>query len=71
MLMDVETAFFYGKIEEEIYMEVPVGMKEVFSVELKQMKKTHATNYQREYMDYANQQDNSGNILHQEHHVEI
>ena len=31
MLMDVETAFLYGEIEEEIYMEVPVGMKEVFS----------------------------------------
>ena len=24
MLMDVETAFLYGEIEEEIYMEVPV-----------------------------------------------
>ena len=31
MLMDVETAFLYGEIEEEIYMEVPVGMEEVFS----------------------------------------
>ena len=31
MLMDVETAFLYGEMEEEIYMEVPVGMKEVFS----------------------------------------
>ena len=31
MLMDVETAFLYGEIGEEIYMEVPVGMKEVFS----------------------------------------
>ena len=31
MLMDVETAFLYGEIEEGIYMEVPVGMKEVFS----------------------------------------
>ena len=30
MLMDVETAFLYGKIEEEIYIEVPVRMKEVF-----------------------------------------
>ena len=31
MLMDVETASLFGGIEEEIYMEVPVGMKEVFS----------------------------------------
>ena len=31
MLMGVETAFLYGQIEKEIYMEVPVGMKEVFS----------------------------------------
>ena len=45
MLMDVETAFLYGEIEEEIYMEVPVGMKEVFPAQKKQMKKIHATNY--------------------------
>ena len=31
MLMDVKTALLYGEIEEDIYMEVPVGMKEVFS----------------------------------------
>ena len=31
MLMDTETEFLYGEIEEKIYMEVPVGMKEVFS----------------------------------------
>ena len=31
MLMDVETAFLCGEIEEEIYMEVPVGMGEVVS----------------------------------------
>ena len=31
MLMDVETAFLYGEIEKEIYMEIPVGIKEVFS----------------------------------------
>ena len=31
MLIDVEIAFSYGEIKEEIYMEVPMGMKEVFS----------------------------------------
>ena len=30
VLMNVETAFLYGEIEEEIYVEVPVGMKKVF-----------------------------------------
>ena len=30
MLMDVETVSLYGEIEEEIYMDVTVGMKEVF-----------------------------------------
>ena len=30
MLMDVETAFLYGESEEEIYMVVPMGMKDVF-----------------------------------------
>ena len=27
--MDVETAFLYGDLEEDIYMEVPVGLNEV------------------------------------------
>ena len=31
MLMDIETTFLDREIEEETYMEVPVGMKEVFS----------------------------------------
>ena len=31
MFMDIETAFLYGEIKEEIYIEVPVGMREVFS----------------------------------------
>ena len=31
MLMEVETAFLYGEIKEEIFMEVPVGMREIFS----------------------------------------
>ena len=31
MLMEVETAFLYGEIKEEIFTEVPVGMREIFS----------------------------------------
>ena len=30
MLMDVETAFLYGDLDEEIYMEEPVGLNEVY-----------------------------------------
>ena len=28
--MDVETAFLYGDLDEEINMEVPVGLNEVY-----------------------------------------
>ena len=45
MLMDVETAFFYGKIEEEIYVEVPAGMKEDFSAPQERDEEKHVTNY--------------------------
>ena len=30
VLLDVETAFLYGKLEEEIYMEILAGYKEVY-----------------------------------------
>jgi len=30
VLLDVETAFLYGKLEEEIYMEILSGYKEVY-----------------------------------------
>jgi len=31
VLLDVETAFLYGKLEEEIYMEISKGYKEVYT----------------------------------------
>ena len=31
VLLDFETAFLYGKLEEEIYMEIPTGYKEVYA----------------------------------------
>ena len=30
VLLDNETVFLYGKLEEEIYMEIPMGYKEVY-----------------------------------------
>ena len=30
VLLDVETALLYGKLEEEIHMEIPSGYKEVY-----------------------------------------
>ena len=29
LVMDVETAFLYGEIDEEIFMKSPIGMKEI------------------------------------------
>jgi len=31
VLLEVETAFLYGKLEEEIYMEILMGYKEVYA----------------------------------------
>ena len=35
LVMDVETAFLYGEIDEEIFMKSPVGMKEIWIIYLK------------------------------------
>ena len=45
MLVDVETVIFFGEIEEEIYVEVSVGMKEVFSSPEKTEEEIYAINY--------------------------
>ena len=29
LVMDVETAFLYGEIDEEVFMKSPVGMKKL------------------------------------------
>ena len=31
VVIDVETAFVYGKLAEEIYIEIPQGYREVFT----------------------------------------
>ena len=59
LVMDVETAFLYGHIEEEIFMKSPVGMEEIdpgsSPEDCYQLK--------RGSMDCAKQQDNSGGTL--------
>ena len=57
--MDVETAFLYGDIEEEIFMKSPVGMEEIdpgsSPEDCYQLKKA--------YMDCVKQQNNFGRNL--------
>ena len=59
LVIDVETAFLYGDIEEEIFMKSPVGMEEIdpgsSPEDCYQLK--------RESMDCAKQQDNFGKSL--------
>ena len=54
--MDVETAFLYGDIEEDIFMKSPIGMEEIdpgsSPEDCYQLK--------RESMDCAKQLDNFG-----------
>ena len=62
ILMDVEAAFLYREIEEEIYMEVPVGMKEVFSDPHETDEENRCYQLLREHMVYTNQQDSYGKV---------
>ena len=59
LVMDVETAFLYGDIEEEIFMKSPIGMEEIdpgsSPEDCYQLKKG--------FMDCAKQQDSSGRSL--------
>ena len=59
LVMDVETAFLYGDIEEEIFMKSPVGMDEIdpgsSPEDCYQLKKGS--------MDCVKQQDNFGESL--------
>ena len=50
MLIDIETGFLYGEIEEEIYMEVPVGMREVFSGSDEEEERNTCYRHQKGYM---------------------
>ena len=54
--MDVETAFLYGDIEEEIFMKSPIGMEEI------DPGSSPEDSYQlkRGFMDCAKQPDSSG-----------
>ena len=56
LVMDVETAFLYGDIEEEIFMKSPIGMEEIdpgsSPEDCYQLK--------RKFIDCAKQQDSSG-----------
>ena len=57
--MDVETAFLYGDIEEEIFMKAPVGMEEIDPGSSPE----DCYQLRKEFMDYAKQQDNFGKSL--------
>ena len=59
LVMDVETAFLYGDIEEEIFMKSPVGMEEIDPGSSPE----HCYQLKKGSMDCAKQQDNSGRNL--------
>ena len=48
--MDVETAFLYGDLDETIYMDLPVGLNEVYP---NSIKENETCFLEREFMDYV------------------
>ena len=59
LVMDVETAFLYGDIEEEIFMKSPVQWRRLIQDHHQKI----VTNLKRGFMDCAKQQDNFGGNL--------
>ena len=59
LVMDVETAFLYGDIEEEIFMKSPVEWRKL----IQDHHQRTVTNLKRAYMDCVKQQDNFGRNL--------
>ena len=58
VLLDVETAFLYGKLEKEIYMEIPSGYEEFINMQ----EKTLCLNYKWQCMDWYKQHNNGLNV---------
>ena len=59
LVMDVEIAFLYGDIEEEIFMKSPIGMEEIDPGSSQE----DCYQLKRGFMDCAKQQDSSGRSL--------
>ena len=59
LVMDVETAFLYGDIEEEIFVKSPIGMRRL----IQDHHQKTATNSKSQSMDCVKLQDNFGRNL--------
>ena len=59
VLLDVETAFLYRKLKEEIYMEIPMGYKEVYT----NLGNDKVLALKCQCMDWYKQRGNGSNVL--------